>query len=408
MPLSPSMIGFGETRSRNDQGQFIGEQTGGVDPNSMAAAYGGVAQRKQSQVQRLLTALKLRQPIVPMNNPMLSSVPRGTIQFALKSQILRKKKGLMQRRLYGLAPSGTSNADYAPSMGGNFSSLARVIELSEKLEFGIVGTAISEIPAFLGKNPLLKRGLIGAGVGALAGAGKAMVHNASNPNDHESIVGNALGGAALGGAAGAGSGLIGGAAKAAPTVGAAASPAAPAGAWDARAAAKGMNSGAPASVAGAPAQSFTDLAKGYFAKNFPQTSDAVAQKQPWFSSLSPSMIELGIGGVIGALDDVPAMLRLRKKKSPGGFNTEEIPSGVPTGTMLPQTSGDSQPLIDKVGAVTTNRINGVAESAQGDVDPIDPWGNGRAVNAAWWKGAKRPGPSANVSMKELRPSMIRF
>ena len=69
-----------------------------------------------------------------------------------------------------------------------------------------------------------------------------------------------------------------------------------------------------------------------------------------------------------------------RTKSPGGLNTEEVASGVPSGQMLPATSGQSQPLYDKAQTVATRRIAGVAESAQGDVDPVDPWSDSRAVN----------------------------
>lgn len=45
--LVPGMILFGD-RERNQEGQFIGAETAGADPNSMAAAYGPVAQQRSS------------------------------------------------------------------------------------------------------------------------------------------------------------------------------------------------------------------------------------------------------------------------------------------------------------------------------------------------------------------------
>jgi hypothetical protein len=55
--LCPGMIEFADPRPRNDMGQYMANQTGGVDPNSMAAAYGNVEQeklmRRRSLVQRM-------------------------------------------------------------------------------------------------------------------------------------------------------------------------------------------------------------------------------------------------------------------------------------------------------------------------------------------------------------------
>jgi len=55
--LTPGMIEFADPRPRDDMGQYVANQTGGVDPNSMAAAYGNVEQeklmRRRSLVQRM-------------------------------------------------------------------------------------------------------------------------------------------------------------------------------------------------------------------------------------------------------------------------------------------------------------------------------------------------------------------
>ena len=55
--LRPGMIEFADSRPRNDMGQYMANETGGADPNSMAAAYGNVEQekimRRRSLVQRM-------------------------------------------------------------------------------------------------------------------------------------------------------------------------------------------------------------------------------------------------------------------------------------------------------------------------------------------------------------------
>ena len=51
------MIEFVDPRPRNDMGQYVGNETAGVDPNSMNAAYGNVEaekmMRRRSLVQRM-------------------------------------------------------------------------------------------------------------------------------------------------------------------------------------------------------------------------------------------------------------------------------------------------------------------------------------------------------------------
>lgn len=67
--LTPGMIEFVDPRPRNDMGQYMGNETAGVDPNSMAAAYGNVEQekmmRRRSLVQRM-KAMMGRQQEQPM------------------------------------------------------------------------------------------------------------------------------------------------------------------------------------------------------------------------------------------------------------------------------------------------------------------------------------------------------
>jgi hypothetical protein len=67
--LRPSMIEFADPRPRNDMGQYVANQTGGVDPNSMAAAYGNVEQeklmRRRSLVQRMRAMMgNQQQPVM--------------------------------------------------------------------------------------------------------------------------------------------------------------------------------------------------------------------------------------------------------------------------------------------------------------------------------------------------------
>ena len=74
-----------DNRPRTAQGMFAPQGGNGADPHSMNAAYAGKAQNKKSQVQKILSALKLRKPVMPAENPMLSSRGR-TIKFGKVSQ----------------------------------------------------------------------------------------------------------------------------------------------------------------------------------------------------------------------------------------------------------------------------------------------------------------------------------
>jgi len=67
--LRPGMIEFNDPRPRDDMGQYVANQTGGVDPNSMAAAYGNVEQeklmRRRSLVQRMRAMMgNQQQPVM--------------------------------------------------------------------------------------------------------------------------------------------------------------------------------------------------------------------------------------------------------------------------------------------------------------------------------------------------------
>lgn len=75
------MISFEDPRPRNAQGMFVANETGGADPNSMAAAYGGAAERKQSSIQRIMTALKTKQPVVTPQDPMFAALEPGMIEM---------------------------------------------------------------------------------------------------------------------------------------------------------------------------------------------------------------------------------------------------------------------------------------------------------------------------------------
>ena len=75
------MIAFQDNRPRNPQGMFVANETGGADPQSMAAAYGGVAERKQNRLARIAQALHLQRPVMPDSNPELSALMPGMIQL---------------------------------------------------------------------------------------------------------------------------------------------------------------------------------------------------------------------------------------------------------------------------------------------------------------------------------------
>jgi len=64
--LRPGMIRLADSRPRDGNGQYVANETGGADPNSMAAAYGGVVAEKQKRI-GLLTRLRrtLRPGMVP-------------------------------------------------------------------------------------------------------------------------------------------------------------------------------------------------------------------------------------------------------------------------------------------------------------------------------------------------------
>jgi hypothetical protein len=74
-----------DNRPRTAQGMFAPQGAGGADPNSMHRAYNGQAAIKRSQVDKIMTALRLKKPIVPSvtNDPMLSSRSH-TINFMAK------------------------------------------------------------------------------------------------------------------------------------------------------------------------------------------------------------------------------------------------------------------------------------------------------------------------------------
>ena len=316
--------------------------------------------------------------------------------------------------------------------------LNRLASLRPDFEFGL-GTELLEGGASLAKRFLggavgtgiksaLKTGAVGsvggAALGGVAGAGHAIVHNLidSDPNDHESVLGGALhgagAGAAIGGTIGAGASLL----KTAPSMaeeitgGGMPKPPAP-----------GMSSPASRPVSAAP--SVPNMAG---ASPSPGGSDPSGGGTPWwkkYNQTSPSQpqtvnassrrstinfgasyedivlhkfAELRAAGVpevnaksqafdFGVKRHSSAYVDFRKRggtvdfsllraKSPGGINTEEVASGVPSGQMLPATSGQSQPIYDEAQTVATRRIAGVAESAQGDIDPQDPWSDSRAVN----------------------------
>jgi hypothetical protein len=59
--LTPGMVAFAlgeDSRPRNGNGQFLANETGGADPNSMAAAYGNVEAEKQARRRGLMSRMK--------------------------------------------------------------------------------------------------------------------------------------------------------------------------------------------------------------------------------------------------------------------------------------------------------------------------------------------------------------
>jgi hypothetical protein len=56
--LTPGMIEFVDPRPRDNQGQYVANETGGVDPNSMQAAYGNVEAEKQQRRSMISQRLK--------------------------------------------------------------------------------------------------------------------------------------------------------------------------------------------------------------------------------------------------------------------------------------------------------------------------------------------------------------
>lgn len=64
---------FADPRPRNQLGQFDGGVTGSADPQAMARAYGGVAERKQGRLARIAAALRRGQLVIPANEPALTS-----------------------------------------------------------------------------------------------------------------------------------------------------------------------------------------------------------------------------------------------------------------------------------------------------------------------------------------------
>lgn len=75
------MISFADNRPRNGQGMFIANETGGADPQSMASAYGGVADRKRGRLARIAQALRLQQPVEPESAPELGALTPRMIRF---------------------------------------------------------------------------------------------------------------------------------------------------------------------------------------------------------------------------------------------------------------------------------------------------------------------------------------
>ena len=309
--------------------------------------------------------------------------------------------------------------------------LNRLASLRPDIEFGLGAELLQGAGGiakkFLGSSigqSTVGHGAIGAGIGSVLGAGKALVHNAidSNPQDHESVLGGALKGGVAGAAVGGAYGAFKGAGAGGATPGLPSSPGPvnpPGGMGGMKPASATVVTPSPASgaVGGSPSPGGSDPSGGnqpwwkkYQSTSAPQqqTVNASSRRSTMnFGATYEDIViskfhELKAGGMndikakseafsFGVHRHGSAYIDFRKRggtidfaalrpKSPGGLNTEEVASGVPSGQMLPATSGQSQPIYDKAQTVATRRIAGVAESAQGDVDPQDPWSDSHAVN----------------------------
>ena len=286
-------------------------------------------------------------------------------------------------------------SEVAASRHQQLVKLNRLASIRPDIEFGL-GADLLEGGASIAKKFLgssigqstIGHGAIGAGIGSVLGGAKALVHNAvdSNPQDHESVLGGALKGGVAGAAVGGAYGAFKGAGAGGATPGLPSSP-------------------GPVNPPGGN-QPWWKKYNGSSAQ--PQTVNASARRetinfsQSYEDIVASKFMELKAGGMddlkaksqafdFGVKRHGAAYIDFRKRggtidfaalraKSPGGINTEEVASGVPSGQMLPATSGQSQPIYDEAQTVATRRIAGVAESAQGDIDPQDPWSDSRAVN----------------------------
>jgi len=225
----------------------------------------------------------------------------------------------------------------------------RIASIRPDIEFGLITDGAGMLAKrFLGGAGAdvigsgIKGALIGGVTGALGNAAGAAIHNAtdSNPNDHESIVGaglrGATGGALVGGVGGVAGSIFknGWPSGPGPSIGRSGStPALP---TDPVAAAKQAN----ASVVSKP-----------------QLTNGDQGDQPYWKRNQ--------GNQLFSRFPLVRFASLRSRIKNGGINAEEVPSGVET----------------------TQRLPGVAESAQGDVDPEDPWMTEKAIRA--WHSCKK-------------------
>ena len=105
-----SLFSAVDPRSRNSLGMFAPASAGGADPQSMASAYGGVAERKQSRLARIAAALRKNQPVMPATAPELASIENLIRLESRMDSILnlaQKDKGTLRKMVdAGLVTGG--------------------------------------------------------------------------------------------------------------------------------------------------------------------------------------------------------------------------------------------------------------------------------------------------------------
>jgi len=236
-----------DPRPRTQLGTFAPSATGAADPQTMARAYGDVAERKRGRLARIAQALRLRQPVIPENEPALSSrrrlvtlaalptaheaavarTERNAIATAAAAEQRIKRQQLANKFIRQQKASEQQKAEKAALdefyKQNNFSTpdQPKKRHLNPYLTAaasGLVGGAGLGILPILKKGVAIKTALksaaaMGAGSAALAGGGTYIGGKAirdDDPSDESApyTTRAAIGAAIAGGAAGAAGGLL--------------------------------------------------------------------------------------------------------------------------------------------------------------------------------------------------------